>query len=72
MIKLEVHNTQNPPLNYSFIGLWETEEPAQKWYANALRCGDTKPYYLTFHNCMYTLWTLKHKGGGKMVGSGWK
>lgn len=70
MMKLEV-NTDEPPMGYSFVGLWETEEPAQAWYANALRCGDTKPYYLTHRNLMYTLFTMKHKNGGKMVGKGW-
>jgi hypothetical protein len=72
MMKLEVHKGVQPPMGYSFIGLWETEEPAQNWYANALKCGDTKPYYLTYNNLMYTLWTMKHKNNGKMVGKGWK
>jgi hypothetical protein len=70
MYKLDV-TTGEPPMGYSFVGLWETEAPAQAWYANALRCGDTKPYVLTYHNCMYVLFTLKHKGNGKMVGKGW-
>jgi hypothetical protein len=63
-----------PPMGYSFIGLWDNEAGAQKWYAAAMKAKDTKPYILTYNpsSGIFTLWVMKRKGEGKMVGKGFR
>ena len=63
-----------PPMGYSFIGLWDNEAKAQEWYAAAMKAKDTKPYILTYNHTssIFTLWVKKRKGEGKMVGKGFR
>jgi hypothetical protein len=63
-------NKGEPPVGYGFVGIFEKKEDAIKWYKAARKAGKIYPMYLTYREGYYTLWRLKPKGGGKMVGVG--
>ena len=60
---------KEPPMGYSFVGLWNDEAKALAWYSAAMKARDTKPYVMTYDGELYHLWTKKQKNG-KMVGRG--
>jgi|GEM_PF-6673396 len=68
----------DPPPGYSFVGLWDNEAGARKWYAAAVKAAKVtkkplKSYALTYNHItgIFTLWVKKRKGEGKMVGKGY-
>lgn len=72
MPRLKVNKDIDPPMGYSFVGLWDNVEGAHRWYAAAMKAKDKKPYFLRYNSKekIYSLFVKKTKGEGKMVGRG--
>jgi hypothetical protein len=74
MVKKLVVHKENPPMGYSWIGMWPERKRADEWYEAALKAGKDFPFWLqkkdTQIGMRYSLyWKKPHKG--KMVGRGW-
>ncbi len=61
---------EDPPIGYSFIGMFETGKKAIDWWVAARKAGKTYPMWINEHDGVYHLWRKVPKGGGKMIGSG--